>query len=58
MTTKLTLDQVLGGILWQAALLSVNEPYRAAALDLWKRFNADIKKRMRNPKAATKIVAR
>lgn len=57
MTTKLTLDQVLGGILWQAALLTINEPYRAAALDLWRRFNVDVKKRLRKPRA-TQVIAR
>lgn len=30
-TTKVTLDQVFGGILWQLALISINEPYRKAA---------------------------
>lgn len=57
MTTKLTLDQVLGGILWQAALLTINEPYRAAALDLWRRFNIDVKKRLKKPRA-TQVIAR
>lgn len=36
-TTKVTLDQVLGGLLWQAALLSINESYRAAAVGLMER---------------------
>ena len=40
-TTKVTLDQIFGGILWQLALISINEPYRKAAgrvLQKGKRF--------------------
>lgn len=50
-TTKVTLDQLLGGILWQAALLSINEPYRKAAVDLWNRTTKDAQKRL--PKEKT-----
>lgn len=46
MTTKVTLDQVLGGILWQVALLSINEPYRVSAVALWDRVTADARKRL------------
>lgn len=44
-TTKVTLDQVLGGVLWQVALLSIHEPYRAAALNVWKKIEKDVKER-------------
>jgi hypothetical protein len=57
-TTKVTLDQVLGGIMWQAALLAINEPYRNAALDLAGRVRADVKNRLRAPRGATAAVAR
>ncbi len=36
-TTKIVLDQVLGGVLWHAALMAVHEPYREAAVGLWER---------------------
>ena len=56
MTTKVTLDQVLGGIIWQAALLSINEPYRAAALDLYKKVAKNVKTRVSTNMKKTKPV--
>lgn len=44
-TSKVTLDQVLGGLLWQAALLSIHEPYRAAAMDLMLRSMKKVQKK-------------
>ena len=57
-TTKVTLDQVLGGILWQAALLSIHEPYREAALNLWSRVERDLKERMPKRKVAAVTATR
>lgn len=34
LTTKFTLDQVLGCALWHAALMAAHEPYRVAAAGL------------------------
>lgn len=45
-TTKLTLDQVLGGLLWQAALLSISEQYRGAALGVWQRAQQHVSKKL------------
>ncbi|GAB4817567.1 hypothetical protein N2152v2_004613 [Parachlorella kessleri] len=41
-TTKFTLDQVLGCALWHAALLSIHEPYRKAAVGLVDRAQQSV----------------
>lgn len=43
-TTKVTLDQVLGCIMWQSALMAINEPYRDAAVKLCKKVGKKFKK--------------
>lgn len=42
-TTKITLDQVLGCIIWQAALLALDESYRQSAGDAWNKMKASLR---------------
>jgi hypothetical protein len=49
-TTKVTLDQVLGCIMWQSALMAINEPYRESAVNLCKKVGENFKKEDKQPK--------
>jgi hypothetical protein len=59
-SVKLMLDQVVGGIIWQAALINISESYREAALGLVRRVGGkeegDGTARMPNKKAPPRQV--
>lgn len=48
-STKITLDQVLGCIIWQAALMALDQDYRKGAQNVWNK----IRRPNPNPKVST-----
>ncbi len=57
-TTKVTLDQILGGIIWQATFLAVHEPYRAAALKLCGKVQRNIEQKLKPNKSVEAAAAK
>jgi hypothetical protein len=43
-TTKITLDQVLGCIVWQAALFALDRSYRQSAGDAWNKMKVSLRR--------------